>query len=45
MPMRAKLTLDGKYQKALRCSVRSRFTKSMAEMSRVLAADRQMWER
>ena len=39
---RAKLTLEGKYQKDVRWSERRRLTKSMAEIKRDLAAPRQM---
>lgn len=43
VPMRAKLVLDAKYQKERRWEEVSRLTKSIAEMRRVLAAERQMW--
>jgi hypothetical protein len=41
--MRAKLVLDAKYQKERRWDEESRFTKSIADIKRVLAAERQMW--
>lgn len=42
MPIKAKFTFEGKYQNAFRCSDLRRLTKSMAEMRRVFAAERQM---
>ena len=43
--MRAKLTREGKYQKAVRWLGRRRLTKSMADIRRALAAERQTWVR
>lgn len=41
--MRAKFVLDAKYQNALRWLEVRRFTKSIAEIRRVFAAERQIW--
>lgn len=45
MPIKAKFVHDAAGQKAARWDGRRRLMKSMAEMRRVFAAERQMWER
>ena len=42
VPISAKLTFEEKYQNDCKCSGRRRFTKSMADINLVFAADRQM---